>query len=107
MHRQKWFAIVLSLFIVSSCRGAKEPVRLMMWTHHRHMAGYLQKLTAQFNRTTGREKNIEVTLRMIGDDAWDIFQKAQERGEGPDLYSSGFITGYANPFEAGAITCFD
>lgn len=107
MNKQKWLVVVLSLFIASSCRGAKGPVKLMMWTHHRHMAGHLQKLTSQFNRTAGREKNIEVTLRIIGDDAWDIFQKAQERGEGPDLYSSGFITGYANPFEAGAITCFD
>lgn len=101
-------ALVLTLIasVLTAGAGAK-PVKLSMWTHHRHMADHLQQLVAEFNRTAGREKGIEISLRIIGDDAWDIFQNAQSRGEGPDLYSSGFVTGYANPFEAGVIAFFD
>lgn len=105
--RIKSFFILILITILASSVLAKSTVKLNMWTHHRHMASFLQKLTTKFNQTVGREKGIEIALRIIGDDAWSIFQEAQNRGEGPDLYSSGFITGYANPFEEGAITWFD
>jgi len=82
-------------------------VKISIWTHHRHMASCLQDLVDKFNRTEGRKKGIHVSLRIIGDDSWNIFHEAQNREEGPDLYSSGFITGYANPFSAGALTWFD
>ena len=86
---------------------AKQVVRLNLWTHHRHMEELTQELIAEFNRTVGREKEIRVTQRVLGDDAWDTFQIAQERGEGPDLYSAGFVTRYADPFAAGAQIWFD
>lgn len=85
----------------------KPVVKISMWTHHRHMANCLQALVDRFNSSAGKEKGIEVSLRIIGDDSWSVFHEAQNRGEGPDLYSSGFITGYANPFTAGALTWFD
>ena len=87
--------------------NTKPVVKISMWTHHRHMADGLQKLVDRFNDSMGKEKGIEVSLRIIGDDSWNVFHEAQNRGEGPDLYSSGFITGYANPFTAGAVTWYD
>ena len=105
---RKRTALLLLVFVSVFPTGAgAKPVKLSMWTHHRHMADHLQYLVAEFNRTTGREKGIVISLRIIGDDAWDIFQNAQSRGEGPDLYSSGFVTGYADPFAAGVISFFD
>lgn len=99
-------AFILFVSFFSTGIGAK-PVILTTWTHHRHMADHLQNLIIEFNRSVGREKGIEISLRIIGDDAWDIFQNAQNREEGPDLYSSGFVTGYADPFAAGVIACFN
>ncbi|NLZ43265.1 MAG: hypothetical protein GX894_00215, partial [Clostridia bacterium] len=108
MRKRTALLLMVLLFVSVFTTGAgAKPVKLSMWTHHRHMADHLQHLVAEFNRTTGREKGITISLRIIGDDAWDIFQNAQNRGEGPDLYSSGFVTGYANPFEAGVIAFFD
>lgn len=108
MRKRTALLLMVLLFVSVFPTGAgAKPVKLSMWTHHRHMADHLQYLVAEFNRTTGREKGIVISLRIIGDDAWDIFQNAQSRGEGPDLYSSGFVTGYADPFAAGVISFFD
>ncbi len=87
--------------------GARPLIRLSLWTHHRHMEKLTRALLDEFNRTVGRRKGIQVTQRVLGDDASRIFQSAQERGEGPDLYSAGFATGYADPFAVGAQTWLD
>ncbi|HEX3044832.1 MAG TPA: extracellular solute-binding protein [Bacillota bacterium] len=71
------------------------------------MANLIQRLITEFNATEGRKKRIRITMVVLGDDAWPIFQKAQKNGEGPDLYSSGFDTYYDNPFKAGAQIFFD
>ncbi|MGE5598016.1 MAG: ABC transporter substrate-binding protein [Bacteroidota bacterium] len=104
--------LLLSFLLAAAPASALRPaagsvVRLTIWTHHRHMDDLTQELIDEFNRTVGRRKGIRVVQRVLGDDAWDLFQKAQERGEGPDLYSAGFVTRYADPFAAGAQTWFD
>jgi multiple sugar transport system substrate-binding protein len=81
--------------------------KLTVWTHHRHMANITKELIDQYNNSEGREKGIKLSLRVLGDDAWVFFQEAQKCGEGPDLYSSFFQTGYPDTFEAGAQIWFD
>ncbi|MGE5552133.1 MAG: ABC transporter substrate-binding protein [Bacteroidota bacterium] len=98
---------MLALIACASPLAARPQVKLTLWSHHRHMESLTRELLSQFNRTTGREKGIEVSMRILGDDSWDVFQEAQKRGQGPDLYSAGFITGYADPFTAGAQAWFD
>ncbi|HBL36431.1 MAG TPA: hypothetical protein DDZ55_06435 [Firmicutes bacterium] len=105
--RRRILLLVLLFAFSSSSILAKSKVKLKMWTHHRHMGSFLQNTVKIFNQSVGREKGIEISLRIIGDDAWSTFQEAQRRGDGPDLYSSGFITGYANPFMEGAVAALD
>ena len=81
--------------------------KLNVWTHHRHMANITKNLIDQYNNSEGKRKGIKLSIRVVGDDAWTIFQEAQKQGEGPDLYSSGFYTGYPDAFEAGAQIWFD
>lgn len=100
----------LMLIIIVSCSvttASKSVVKLTLWTHQRHMADLIKELVNKFNDTTGRQKGIEVSMRILGDDSWPMFQEAQKNGEGPDLYSSGYMTGYPDPFKAGAQTWFD
>ena len=100
--------IVLLTFIAVPCvTRAKAVTTLTLWTHQRHMADLIKELIGEFNATAGKEKGIQITMRVLGDDSWNLFQDAQTRGEGPDLYSSGFITKYADPFKAEAQMCFD
>lgn len=100
--------LVLLLLIGSpGPAGAKTVTRLTLWTHQRHMADLIKTLVHRFNGSVGAKKGIAVSVRILGDDAWRLFQEAQRNGEGPDLYSSGFITGYADPFKAGAQIWFD
>ena len=100
--------IVLLTFIAVPCvTRAKAATTLTLWTHQRHMADLIKELIGEFNATAGKEKGIQITMRVLGDDSWNLFQDAQTRGEGPDLYSSGFITKYADPFKAEAQMCFD
>lgn len=87
--------------------GFTRPVKLSLWSHHRHMAESTKELIVEFNNTIGREKGIKVNLRILGDDSLDVFQKAQRKGEGPDLFSTVFITGYNDPFKEGVVTWFD
>lgn len=114
MQAIPWFrraALASSLILFAALSppslAARPIVHLTLWTHHRHMEETTRELLEEFNRTVGREKGIRVTQRVLGDDAWEFFQQAQERGEGPDLYSAGFITGYPDPFAAGAQMWFD
>lgn len=102
--------ILLSFFFLSSFNPAVmgQPIKkLTVWTHHRHMANITKELIDQYNKSVGGEKGIKLSLRVVGDDAWMIFQEAQKRGVGPDLYSSGFFTGYPDAFQAGAQIWFD
>lgn len=101
------FLIVGGLFLESPWALPQQEVKLSLWTHHRHMANTLKQLVNEFNSTAGREKGIKLSLRFLGDDSSAIFQEAQKQGEGPDLYSSGFITGYPDPIKAGAQIWFD
>ncbi|MCL6588395.1 MAG: extracellular solute-binding protein [Firmicutes bacterium] len=80
---------------------------LTLWTHQRHMANLIQQLITEFNATEGYKKRIRITMRVLGDESWNIFHEAQKRGEGPDLYSSGFDTHYDDPWKAGALAWFD
>ncbi|MGE5530057.1 MAG: ABC transporter substrate-binding protein [Patescibacteria group bacterium] len=110
MPRRKAAAIlaaILAMAAASLPAGAKPVTRLTMWTHHRHMADLTQDLVARFNATVGRRKGIRLALRVVGDDSAPVFQAAQMLGEGPDLYNTGYSTGYGNPFEAGAMSWFD
>lgn len=107
---KKLHYILLCFFFLSSFNPVilGQPVKkLTVWTHHRHMANIIKELIDQYNKSDGREKGIKLSLRVVGDDAWIIFQEAQKRGEGPDLYSSGFFTGYPDAFQAGAQIWFD
>ncbi len=98
--------LILSLsFPVFS--NSKPVVKLTIWTHQRHMTDVIKELISEFNTTAGRQKGIEVSMRILGDDSWNLFQEAQKKGQGPDLYSSGFITGYSDPFQAKAQIWFD
>lgn len=101
------FLVLALLAALTPAALARPVVRLTLWTHHRHMEDLTRDLLAEFNRTEGRKKGVLVSQRVLGDDAWQMFQDAQERGDGPDLYSAGFVTGYADPFAAGAQACFD
>lgn len=103
-------AIVLLALLLSGAAlpaGARSTVRLTLWTHHRHMEDLTRELIGEFNRSEGRRLGIEVSQRVLGDEAWYVFQEAQRHGDGPDLYSAGFATKYADPFAAGAQTWFD
>ncbi len=109
---RKFSLIILSLSLIFSLSfpvssTPKSTVKLTLWTHQRHMADVIKELIAEFNATTGRRKGIEVSMRILGDDSWNLFQEAQRNAEGPDLYSSGFITGYSDPFKAKAQMWFD
>lgn len=81
--------------------------RLMLWSHHRHMAEATQKLLDQFNQSVGRQQGIKVRLRILGDDSWEIFKNAQREGAGPDLFSTVNVEGYTDSFIEGQITWFD
>ncbi|TCL70026.1 multiple sugar transport system substrate-binding protein [Hydrogenispora ethanolica] len=106
--RWRWLLLALLLPAQALAWAAPQPeVKLTMWSHHRHMANLLKYLVNEFNAGTGRKKGIQLYLRILGDDSSQIFQEAQKSGEGPDLYSSNFITGYPDPFKAGAQTWFD
>ena len=97
-------AIVLLALLLSGAAlpaGARSTVRLTLWTHHRHMEDLTRELIGEFNRSEGRRLGIEVSQRVLGDEAWYVFQEAQRHGDGPDLYSAGFATKYADPFAAG------
>jgi multiple sugar transport system substrate-binding protein len=87
--------------------GLSSTVKLTIWTHQRHMADLIKELINQFNNTAGRQKGIELSMRVLGDDSWPMFHEAQRAGMGPDLYSSGYITGYPDNFKAGAQMWFD
>lgn len=100
--------IALSLLIRTGLPAAyrrQAVTELSMWNHHRHMAGLTQQLVDEFNATIGSEQRIRVSLRTLGDDAFDAFPEAQARGEGPDLYTD--TPRYPDPFEAGAIAYLD
>lgn len=106
----RFFVCVLMMLILwgsAPVFGAGKKVHLMLWTHQRHMADLTRQLIQEFNATVGRRKGIVVSVRILGDDASVIFQKAQRRREGPDLYSTNFDTGYADPVQAGARMVFD
>jgi multiple sugar transport system substrate-binding protein len=96
------------LFGSSPAVFGKHPVvRLMVWTHQRHMANLTKSLIQEFNATVGKRKEMVVSLRILGDDASGLFQKAQMNMEGPDLYSTNFNTGVPEPFRDGARIYFD
>jgi multiple sugar transport system substrate-binding protein len=96
-----WFIGVGDIF------GSKPMVNLTLWTHQRHMSDLIEELINEFNTTVGLQKGIKVSLRILGDDSWGLFQEAQRKGIGPDLYSTGFNTGYSDPFKEGAQIWFD
>ena len=101
-------AAALSLLIRTGLPAAyrrQAVTELSMWNHHRHMAGLTQQLVDEFNATIGREHRIRVSLRTLGDDAFEVFPDAQARGEGPDLYTD--TPRYPDPFEAGAVAYLD
>lgn len=103
--------VLISLIILSPTVFASaklEPVvNLNLWSHHRHMADATKKLIAEFNNTVGRNQRIKVNLRILGDDSLDVFQDVQQKGCGPDLFSTVYITGYSDPFKEEVITWFD
>lgn len=99
--------LLIGVTLLSAPAAAKSMVQLKIWTHQRHMADTLQELIGEFNRTVGRQKEIQLSLRLLGDDSSDVFQEAQYHGTGPDLYNSGFSTGYGDPFKAGAQIWYD
>jgi multiple sugar transport system substrate-binding protein len=99
--------LAVNSFGISSAAASKSLVTLSLWTHQRHMADLTKELINRFNVTVGREKGIKIVMRILGDDSWPMFQEALKNGEGPDLYSSGYRTGYPDPFKAGAQIWFD
>lgn len=113
--RLKWlrFGIILMGWVVfwfvgiQGIVGSKPVVHLTLWTHQRHMSDLIEELLKEFNASIGLQKGIKVSLRILGDDSWGLFQEAQRKGKGPDLYSTGFITGYSDPFKEGAQIWFD
>jgi multiple sugar transport system substrate-binding protein len=104
-----WLLIISFILFIEPRISAlsEQEVKLTVWTHQRHMANVTKLLINEFNANTGRQKGIKLFLRVLGDDSSTVFQEAQKRGEGPDLYSSGFITGYPDLFKAGAQAWFD
>jgi ABC-type sugar transport system, periplasmic component len=110
VKRTFWFfawLLLASIVCHSAAFTADSTVKLTLWTHQRHMADLIKELVTDFNNTAGRQKGIEVSMRVLGDDSWPMFHQAQREGIGPDLYSSGYITGYPDPFKAGAQIWFD
>jgi len=99
--------VILSLNLGALVWAAPPLIKLTVWTHERHNADLMRELIKQFNQTVGHQKKIELALRVLGDDSWQTFQKAQSIGEGPDLYSSGFDLRYPDSFRAGAKIWFD
>lgn len=99
--------LILLLDVAKPVNSAAPVTQLKLWTHQRHMAELTKKLINEFNQTVGRKKRIEVSVRILGDDSSRIFQEAQNNQNGPDLYSTNFNTGYADPFKVGARVCFD
>lgn len=100
-------ALLIAWCSLGSVTSGQSVKKLNVWTHHRHMANITKDLIDQYNNSEGRKKGVKISLRVLGDDAWTIFQEAQKKGEGPDLYSSGFYTGYPDTFQAGAQIWFD
>ncbi len=98
---------IISLSFITLTWATPPLIKLNLWTHERHNADLMRELIKEFNNTTGQRKKIELSLRVLGDDSWETFQKAQMIGEGPDLYSSGFDLRYPDPFRAGAKVWFD
>jgi multiple sugar transport system substrate-binding protein len=106
-RRLLWTALLIAALIAPPALAQGKPVKLTLWSHHRHMTALTKRLVNEFNRTVGREKAITVSVRILGDDSWPTFHAAQRLGEGPDLFSAGYITGYPDPVKAGAVTWFD
>lgn len=99
---------VLFWFVgIQTIADSKPFVHLTLWTHQRHMSDLIKELLNEFNATIGLQKGIKVSLRILGDDAEELFQEAQRKGVGPDLYSTGFSTGYSDPFKEGTQIWFD
>lgn len=106
----RWLLIGLMALCIganSETLGAHPVVKLKLWTHQRHMADLTKRLIKEFNATVGKKKRISVSVTVLGDDASRIFQEAQLKMEGPDLYSTNFNSGFADPFQAGAKIWFD
>ncbi|HBF39221.1 MAG TPA: hypothetical protein DDW50_18120 [Firmicutes bacterium] len=99
--------LLISMIIEAPAFGLNSTIKLTIWTHQRHMADLIKELMNDFNHTIGRQKGIKLSMRVLGDDSWPMFHQAQKAGNGPDLYSSGYITKYPDNFEAGAQTWFD
>jgi hypothetical protein len=106
----KHLALILLIVLgpsVLANTGFNKPVKLTLWSHHRHMADSTKALIAEFNRTVGHEKGIKVNLRILGDDTLDVFREAQRNGEGPDLFSTVYMDGYSDPFKEDVVMLLD
>jgi multiple sugar transport system substrate-binding protein len=99
--------VLIGFLGIDGIVDSKPAVHLTLWTHQRHMSDLIKELVDEFNASIGLQKGIKVSLRILGDDSWGLFQEAQRKGVGPDLYSTGFITGYSDNFKAGAQIWFD
>ncbi len=99
--------VLIFSFIFSLHSEAKPIVRLVLWTHQRHMADLTKEFVREFNEKVGHKKGIYLSLRIVGDDSQHLFQEAQKNNQGPDLYSSGLDIGYADPIKEKARITFD
>ncbi|HBE77870.1 MAG TPA: hypothetical protein DDW65_08805 [Firmicutes bacterium] len=102
-----FWLLLINIVGYSIISAANSTVTITIWTHQRHMSDLIKELINNFNNTTGRQKGIKVSMRVLGDDSWPMFHEAQKAGVGPDLYSSGYVTGYPDNFKAGAQMWFD
>jgi len=102
-----WLCLAIFwLFGLGPTADSKPLVNLTLWTNQRYMGDLIEELVDEFNATTGFQKGIRLSLRILGDDSWNLFQEAQQNEVGPDLYSSG-LTRYSDPFKEGARICLD
>ena len=111
-NARKFIKLMIWVFLIcflctAPVLGIKSTVKLTVWTHQRHMVDLIKELINNFNHTVGRQKGIELSMRVLGDDSWPMFHQAQKSGTGPDLYSSGYVTNYPDNFKAGAQMWFD
>lgn len=111
----KWFRFIIPLLglvlfwftVIHGIADSKPVIILTLWTHQRHMSDLIKELVNEFNTSVGLQKGIKVSLRILGDDAGQMFREEQRKGTGPDLYSTGFNPGYSDPFKAGVQIWFD
>lgn len=108
IKQYRFYLILLILILIPlGVSGARPVVKLELWTNQRHMADLTKILVKEFNNTVGQEQGISIAVRIVGDDSSELFQEAQLKRRGPDLFSTNLNTGYADPYRSGVKIWFD